>query len=33
MKISWLMLFKDIITVYAENNSRPINTKCAITDR
>jgi hypothetical protein len=24
-KISWLMLFKEIITVYSENHTKPIN--------
>jgi hypothetical protein len=31
-KISWLMLFKEIIAVYSENHAKPINTKCSITD-
>jgi hypothetical protein len=31
-KINWLMLFKEIIDVYAENETRPINTKCTVTD-
>jgi hypothetical protein len=26
------MLFKEIITVYIENHTKPINTKCSITD-
>jgi hypothetical protein len=31
-KINWLMLFKEIITVYSESHAKPINTKCSITD-
>jgi hypothetical protein len=31
-KINWLMLFKEIIAVYSENHTKPINTKCSITD-
>jgi hypothetical protein len=31
-KINWLMLFKEIITVYSENHAKPINIKCSITD-
>jgi hypothetical protein len=27
-----LMLFKEIIAVYSENYTKPINTKCSITD-
>jgi hypothetical protein len=27
-KISWLMLFKEIIAVYSENHMEPINTLC-----
>jgi hypothetical protein len=27
-KISWLMLFKEIIAVYSENHVKPINTLC-----
>jgi hypothetical protein len=26
------MLFKEIIAVYSENHTKPINTKCSITD-
>jgi hypothetical protein len=25
-RINWLMLFKEVIDVYSENNSKPINT-------
>jgi hypothetical protein len=28
-KISWLMLFKEIIDVYSKNNKKPINTNAA----
>jgi hypothetical protein len=28
LKISWLMLFGEIITVYLENHMKPINTVC-----
>jgi hypothetical protein len=31
-KINWLMLFKEIIAVYSENQAKPINTKCSIID-
>jgi hypothetical protein len=31
-KINWLMLFKEIIAAYSENHTKPINTKCSITD-
>jgi hypothetical protein len=31
-KINWLMLFKEIIIVCTENHTRPINTKCRVTD-
>jgi hypothetical protein len=31
-KINWLMLFKEIIDVYTENNTEPINTKCKVND-
>jgi hypothetical protein len=31
-KINWLMLFKEIIAVYRENHTKPINTNCSITD-
>jgi hypothetical protein len=34
-KINWLMLFKEIIAVYSENNTKPINTllvKFRVTD-
>jgi hypothetical protein len=27
-KISWLMLFSEIIVLYAENHMKPINTLC-----
>jgi hypothetical protein len=30
--IIWVMLFTDIVTVYAENHINPINTKYSITD-
>jgi hypothetical protein len=26
--ISWLMVFKEVTSVYTENNSTPTNTKC-----
>jgi len=26
------MLFKEIIDIYSENHTKPINTKCSITD-
>jgi hypothetical protein len=31
-KINWLTLFKEIIAVYSENHTKPINIKCSITD-
>jgi hypothetical protein len=31
-KISWLTLFKELIAVYSEDNSRSINAKCIVTD-
>jgi hypothetical protein len=31
-KINWLMLFKKITAVYSENHTKPINTKCRVTD-
>jgi hypothetical protein len=31
-KINWLTLFKEIIAVYSENYTKPINAKCSITD-
>jgi hypothetical protein len=31
-KINLLMLFKEIIAVYSENHTKPLNTKCSITD-
>jgi hypothetical protein len=31
-KIKWLMLFKEIIAVCSENHTKPVNTKCSITD-
>jgi hypothetical protein len=27
-RINWLTLFKEVIAVYSENHTRPINTKC-----
>jgi hypothetical protein len=30
-KINWLTLFKEIIADYAENHTKPINTKCQLT--
>jgi hypothetical protein len=30
-KINWLMLFKELIAVYAANYTKPINTKCKLT--
>jgi len=30
-KINWLTLFKEIIAVYSDNRTEPINTKCRIT--
>jgi hypothetical protein len=27
-KIIWLILFREIITVYSENHKQPINTLC-----
>jgi hypothetical protein len=27
-KVSWLILFREIIAVYSENNAKPINTLC-----
>jgi hypothetical protein len=29
-KINWLMLFKEIITVYSDSNKKPTNTKTAL---
>jgi hypothetical protein len=31
-KINWLTLFKEIITVYGENNTKLVNTKYIIID-
>jgi hypothetical protein len=31
-KINWLTLFKEIIAVYSENHTKPINKKFSITD-
>jgi hypothetical protein len=31
-KINWLTLFKEIITVYYENRTKPVTTKCSVTD-
>jgi hypothetical protein len=31
-KINWLMLFKEIMAVYSEDHTKPINTKCSVTD-
>jgi hypothetical protein len=31
-KINWLALFKEIIRVYTENHTKPINTKCRVND-
>jgi hypothetical protein len=31
-KINRLMLFKEVIAVYSEKHTKPINTKCSITD-
>jgi membrane protein insertase Oxa1/YidC/SpoIIIJ len=30
-KINWLTLFKEIIAVYTENNTKPVNTNCSVT--
>jgi hypothetical protein len=30
-KINWLMPFKEIIAVYGEKNTKPINKKCSVT--
>jgi hypothetical protein len=32
IKINWLMLFREIIAVSAENHMKPTNTKCRVTD-
>jgi len=32
-KINWLMLFKEIIAVYAKNHTKHMNKKCSVTDR
>jgi hypothetical protein len=29
-QVNWLMLLKEIIAVYNENHTKPINTKCNI---
>jgi hypothetical protein len=31
-KINWLMLFKEVVAVYSDNHTKPINTKRSITD-
>jgi hypothetical protein len=31
-KIDWLMLFKEVIAVYSENHTKPVNTKRYIID-
>jgi hypothetical protein len=31
-KINWLTLFKEIIDVYSENHTKPINTNWTVTD-
>jgi hypothetical protein len=31
-RINWLMLFKEIISVYSENHTKSINIKYSITD-
>jgi hypothetical protein len=31
-KINWLMLFKEIIAVFCENHTKPINTKSRVSD-
>jgi hypothetical protein len=31
-KINLLMLFKEITAVYSENYTKPVNTKCSVTD-
>jgi hypothetical protein len=30
--INWIILCKEIITIYSENHTKPINIKCSITD-
>jgi hypothetical protein len=30
-RFNWLTLFKEIIAVYSENHTKPINTKCRVT--
>jgi hypothetical protein len=30
-KVNWLMLFKEIIAVYSENDVKPVSSKCSIT--
>jgi hypothetical protein len=30
--MNYVMLFKEIIVVYAENHTKSINTKCRVTD-
>jgi hypothetical protein len=32
IKINWLTLFKEVNAVYSENHTKPINTKCNITE-
>jgi hypothetical protein len=29
-KINWLMLFEEIIAVYAENHTKHVDTKCSV---
>jgi hypothetical protein len=31
-KINWLTLFKEIIAVYTENRTKPINKECRVID-
>jgi hypothetical protein len=31
-KINYLMLFKEVISVYSEKHNKPINTKYSVTD-
>jgi hypothetical protein len=31
-KINWLTVFKEIIADYSENQTKPITTKCSVTD-
>jgi hypothetical protein len=32
-EIKWLMLSKEMIAVYSENHTKPINTKYSVTDK